>query len=107
MMLVLPFLAGRSGGGAGALFLALGKAVLVVISVLVLARTVVPRVLAEILKTRSRELFLIAVILVGALTALGTAAAGAAVALGALLAGPGLSEAGYGPQARAEVLPVR
>src|SRR5213592_4456742 len=53
MMLVLPFLAGRSGGGAGALFLALGKAVLVVISVLVLARTVVPRVLAEILKTRS------------------------------------------------------
>src|SRR5207249_41771 len=45
MMLVLPFLAGRSGGGAGALFLALGKAVLVVISVLVLARTVVPRAL--------------------------------------------------------------
>jgi len=33
MMLVLPFLAGRSGGGAGALLLALGKAVLVVISV--------------------------------------------------------------------------
>src|SRR5438034_1360011 len=40
MMLVLPFLAGRSGGGAGALFLALGKAVLVVISVLVLAGVV-------------------------------------------------------------------
>src|SRR5437773_628477 len=86
MMLVLPFLAGRSGGGAGALFLALGKAVLVVISVLVLARTVVPRALAEILKTRSRELFLIAVILVGTLTALGTAAAGASLALGAFLA---------------------
>src|SRR6266446_3030321 len=42
MMLVLPFLAGRSGGGAGALLLALGKAVLVVISVLVLARIFVP-----------------------------------------------------------------
>src|SRR3989449_7324466 len=54
---------------------------LVVISVLVLARTVVPRALAEILKTRSRELFLIAVILVGTLTALGTAAAGASLAL--------------------------
>src|SRR2546428_160073 len=65
MMLVLPFLAGRSGGGAGALFLALGKAVLVVISVLVLARTLVPRALAEILKTRSRGLFLIAVLLGG------------------------------------------
>src|SRR5207247_981419 len=98
MMLVLPFLAGRSGGGAGALFLALGKAVLVVISVLVLARTVVPRALAEILKTRSRELFLIAVILVGTLTALGTAAVGPAV-MGysgrvALLAGLAVSQIG-------------
>src|SRR5260370_24497103 len=82
MMLVLPFLAGRSGGGAGALLLALGKAVLVVISVLVLARTVVPRILAEILKTRSRELFLIAVILIGTLTALGPAAAAAPRPLG-------------------------
>src|SRR5467141_4830857 len=52
MMLVLPFLAGRPGGGAGALLLALGKAVLVVISVLVLARTVVPRALSVILRTR-------------------------------------------------------
>src|SRR6266581_4359989 len=107
MMLVLPFLAGRSGGGAGALFLALGKAVLVVISVLVLARTVVPRALAEILKTRSRELFLIAVILVGTLTALGTAAAGASLALGAFLAGLVIAESDYGHQAMAELLPFR
>src|SRR5205823_253659 len=106
MMLVLPFLAGRSGGGAGALLLALGKAVLVVISVLVLARTVVPRVLAEILKTRSRELFLIAVILVGTLTALGTAAAGASLALGAFLAGRVVSESDYGHQAMADLLPI-
>src|SRR5213594_5135086 len=107
MMLVLPFLAGRSGGGAGALFLALGKAVLVVISVLVLARTVVPRVLAEILKTRSRELFLIAVILVGTLTALGTEAVGASLALGAFLAGLVISESDYAHQAMAELLPFR
>src|SRR5204862_4779522 len=107
IMLALPFLAGRSGGGAGALFLALGKAVLVVISVLVLARTVVPRVLAEILKTRSRELFLIAVILVGTLTALGTAAAGASLALGAFLAAPVISEPDDGHPATAELLPFR
>jgi len=107
MMLVLPFLAGRSDGGAGALFLALGKAVLVVISVLVLARTVVPRALTEILKTRSRELFLIAVILIGTLTALGTAAAGASLALGAFLAGLVISESDYGHQAMAELLPFR
>src|SRR6266550_3515491 len=93
--------------GAGVLFLALGKAVLVVISVLVLARTVVPRALAEILKTRSRELFLIAVILVGTLTALGTAAAGASLALGAFLAGLVIWESDDGHKAMAELLPFR
>ena len=106
-MLVLPLLAGRSDGGTRALLLALGKAVLVVIGVIVLARTLVPRVLAEILKTRSRELFLIAVILVGTLTALGTAAAGASLALGAFLAGLVISESDYGHQAMAELLPFR
>src|SRR5207245_6678143 len=80
---------------------------LVVAGVLVLARTVVPRVLSEIVKTRSRELFLIAVILVGTLTALGTAAAGASLALGAFLAGLVISESDYGHQAMAELLPFR
>src|SRR6059036_1353327 len=107
MMLVLPFLAGRAAGGPSGLLLALGKAVLVVIGVLVVARTVVPRALAEILKTRSRELFLIAIILLGTLTALGTAAAGASLALGAFLAGLVISESDYGHQAMAELLPFR
>src|ERR1041384_7666645 len=60
MMLVLPYLAGGSGGGAGVAW-ALTKAGLVVAGVLVLARTVVPRALSEIVKTRSRELFLVQV----------------------------------------------
>ena len=107
MMLVLPFLAGQSTGGATGLLFALAKAGLVVIGVLVLARTIVPRALSEILKTRSRELFLIAVILVGTLTALGTAAAGASLALGAFLAGLVISESDYGHQAMAELLPFR
>ena len=107
MMLVLPFLAGQASGGVVGLVIALGKAVLVVIGVLVLARSVVPRGLALILQTRSRELFLIAVILVGTLTALGTAAAGASLALGAFLAGLVISESDYGHQAMAELLPFR
>src|SRR5881397_683755 len=107
MMLVLPFLAGRAAGGPSGLLLALGKAALVVVGVILAARTVVPRALAEILKTRSRELFLIAVILVGTLTALGTAAAGASLALGPFLAGLVISESDYGHQAMAELLPFR
>ena len=107
IMLVLPFLAGKSEGGVIGLLVALGKAALVVVGVVLAARTVVPRALREILKTRSRELFLIAVILIGTLTALGTAAAGASLALGAFLAGLIISESDYGPQALAELMPFR
>jgi monovalent cation:H+ antiporter-2, CPA2 family len=107
IMLVLPFLAGKAAGGVGGLLLALGKAALVVVGVILAARTIVPRVLTEILKTRSRELFLIAVILIGTLTALGTAGAGASLALGAFLAGLIISESDYGNQALAELMPFR
>jgi K+:H+ antiporter len=107
IMLIMPFLAGKAGGGIAGLFVALGKATLVVVGVIIAARTIVPRVLKEILKTRSRELFLIAVILIGTITALGTAAAGASLALGAFLAGLIISESDYGNQALAELMPFR
>jgi len=107
IMLLLPFLAGTAAGGPLGLAIALGKAVLVVVGVLVAARTLVPRALTEIVKTRSRELFLIAVILIGTLTALGTAAAGASLALGAFLAGLVISESDYAHQALAELMPFR
>jgi CPA2 family monovalent cation:H+ antiporter-2 len=107
IMLLLPFLAGTARGGAAGLLLALGKAGLVVVGVIVAARTVVPRALTVVLKTRSRELFLIAVILIGTLTALGTSAAGASLALGAFLAGLVISESDYAHQAMAELLPFR
>src|SRR2546428_469069 len=49
----------------------------------------------------------LAVILVGTLTALGPAAAGASLAVGAFLAGLVISESDYGHQAMAELLPFR
>jgi CPA2 family monovalent cation:H+ antiporter-2 len=107
IMLLLPFLAGRASGGAAGLALALAKAAAIVVGVVVLARAVVPRLFAEIVKTRSRELFLIATILLGTLTALGTAEAGASLALGAFLAGLVISESDYGHQALVELLPFR
>ena len=53
IMLALPFLAGRAGGGGAQLALALGKAALIVIGVTILARTVVPPLLTE--SPRARE----------------------------------------------------
>jgi monovalent cation:H+ antiporter-2, CPA2 family len=107
IMLFVPFLAGTAHGGVAGVALALGKAAVIVAGVLVASRLVVPRLLQEILKTRSRELFLITIILLVTLTALGTAAAGASLALGAFLAGLVLSESDYGHQALAELLPFR
>ena len=107
IMLLVPFLAGTAKGGAVGMAVALGKAALIVVGVIVAARLLVPRLLREILKTRSRELFLISIILLVTLTALGTAAAGASLALGAFLAGLVLSESDYGHQALAELLPFR
>jgi K+:H+ antiporter len=107
IMLLLPFLAGTATGGISAVAIALLKAALVVTVVLVAARTIVPRLIDEILKTRSRELFLIAIILIGSFTAIGTAAAGASLALGAFLAGLVISESDYAHQAMAELLPFR
>src|SRR2546430_821145 len=79
MMLVLPFLAGAADGegGAAGLAWALAKAGLVVAGVLVLARTVVPRGVSEIVQTRRRGVVPIAGIPGRTLTALGPAAAGA------------------------------
>jgi len=107
IMVVLPFLAGTADGGPVALLAAVGKAALVVAAVVVGARTVVPRIISEILKTRSRELFLIAILVLGAVTALATAAVGASLALGAFLAGLVISESDYAHQAMAELLPLR
>ncbi len=107
IMVILPFLAGTAEGGPAALLAAVGKAALVVVGVVVGARTVVPRIISEILKTRSRELFLIAILVLGAVTALATAAAGASLALGAFLAGLVISESDYAHQAMAELLPLR
>jgi CPA2 family monovalent cation:H+ antiporter-2 len=81
IMLLLPFLQGKRRAASSDVG-GIGQAALVVVGVILAARTVVPRVLVVILRTRSRELFLIAVILIGTLTALGTAAAGASLALG-------------------------
>src|SRR5438046_9728834 len=52
-------------------------------------------------------MFASTIILLRTLTALGTAAAGASLALGAFLAGLVLSESDYGHQALAELLPFR
>ncbi len=86
---------------------ALGKAVAVIAAVVVVARYLFPIVLAGILRTRSKELFLIASVFMFLGTAWVTSTAGISLALGSFLAGLILSESEYGHQIFAEVRPFR
>ena len=108
MMLLVPVLGGR-GGGSPAIdaMLALGKAAAVVVATLTVARRVVPRVLDMVDRTRSREVFLLAVLVICLGTAWLTSLAGLSLALGAFMAGMVLAESDYAHRALGEVMPLR
>jgi monovalent cation:H+ antiporter-2, CPA2 family len=105
-MLLVPALGGNSGG-AVEIMLTLIKATLVVIAVLFSAKWAVPRILHQIVSTRSRELFVITIIVVSLGTALLTSKLGLSLALGAFLAGVVISESEYAAQAVSDILPFK
>jgi CPA2 family monovalent cation:H+ antiporter-2 len=105
-MILLPLLAGAGAGPTGAL-LAVGKAALVLVGTVVLARWVVPRVFELVVSTRSRELFALAVILLCLGTAFLAGLAGLSLALGAFLGGVVVSGSPYAQQVLGEIKPLR
>ncbi len=107
MMLLVPVLAGGGGGIGRALGAFAVKAVLILALVLVLGRWVVPRLLARVVGTRSRDMFLLAVVTLCLAVAWAAAGAGLSLALGAFLAGLVISESEYSHQALADILPFR
>ncbi|MGE5275938.1 MAG: cation:proton antiporter [Acidobacteriota bacterium] len=107
MMLLVDPLSGGRGLGAGALLLALGKAAATVAVTFFVARRLVPRFLALVVRTRHKELFTVAVLILIFGTALATSKAGLSLALGAFLAGLIVSESEFGHQAVADVAPFR
>ena len=85
----------------------LAKAILLVFLILVGARVLVPRLLIGVVRSRSRELFVITIILVCLGIAWLCSLAGLSLAIGAFIAGLIISESEYSHQAMAEVLPFR
>ena len=107
MMLITPLLAERGSEGVGVVFVTLGQSAALVIMIVVTARVIVPKILELIVRTRSRELFLLTVVVLGLGTAWLTSLAGLSLALGAFIAGLLISESEYSHQALADVLPFR
>jgi len=98
------------GGAAGTAWQAatkIGVSVVVVTALVIGGRVVIPRLLAQVAKVRSRELFTLSIVFLAVGAAFVTQAFGLSLALGAFLAGLVISESDYGTQALSDVIPFR
>ncbi len=106
MMLFTPLLAGVGNGLQDVLEVSV-KTVAVVVVAHYGARFLVPWIFGQVVRTRSRELFLLTVIFISFGIAWVTALVGLSLALGAFIAGLAISESEYSHQALGDIMPFR
>jgi len=106
MVLVVPML-GKGGGSTAEILWALGKALALILTVLLLARRLMPKLLERVALTCSEELFLLTVIAICFGTAWLTSTAGVSLSLGAFLAGLLVSESRFSHHAFGEIMPLQ
>lgn len=107
MLLFTPLMAGESTNLWASIIGLLLKSAAVLAFTIFLARHVVPRVMYEVAKTNSKELFLLVTITLCFAIAFLTSVAGLSLALGAFIAGLIISESEYSYQATSVILPFR
>ena len=107
MILFTPFIAGQTqnvGVTAGWLIL---KIILVIFVVLYGGRYLIPKVVDLVARTKSKELFIMTIMLICFAVAWATHTLGLSLALGAFFAGLIISESDYKHQAAGNILPFR
>jgi len=108
ILVLLPAILGGDGNPLPTIGLALLKTVIFVGLILVVGAKVMPWLLTRIAHTRSRELFILAVVALALGTALSAGELfGVSLALGAFLAGVVVGESDVSHQVGAEILPFR
>jgi len=107
MMLLLPLLAGAAGNPLASIGILLAKGIGVVLLALVSTKVVVPWLLHQIARTRSRELFVLCIVALCLGIAWITSSIGLSLGLGAFLAGLIISESEYSHYALGGILPFR
>ena len=107
MMLMTPFLAGDSANPVSALIILTAKGLGIILLVIVSTRWLVPNLLYQVARTRSRELFILSIAVICLTTAWLTSTAGLSLALGAFLAGLIISESEYSHQALGNIIPFK
>jgi CPA2 family monovalent cation:H+ antiporter-2 len=106
MMIILPQL-NNPAVGLPALGFAALKAGLFITGMILLGTRLLPRLMTDIAKLGSRELFLLAITAIGLGVGYLTHMVGLSFAFGAFVAGMVLSESDYGHQALSDIIPLR
>jgi len=106
MVLLTPILAG-SQRGFGGIAEVIAKTVVVILAAHYGSRFLVPWIFRQVVRTRSRELFILTIIVIGLGTAWLTSRAGLSLALGAFIAGLAISESEYSHQVLSDTIPFR
>ncbi len=106
-MALLAVLAAGGAGDPAAAAAAVGKALAGMAALLLAGRYVAPRLFAHAARSGSREVFSLLVVFLLLGTAWLASRFGLSLAMGAFLAGLILAESDYGPQALAEIIPVK
>ncbi|MBE0711309.1 MAG: cation:proton antiporter, partial [Candidatus Aminicenantes bacterium] len=107
MIALVPVLANAGSVSAGAIALRFGLSAAAIAAVFAVARFLMPRVLHLVVRTRIREVFLLATLFICLGMALLTSTFGLSLALGAFLAGVILAESDYSHQVVSDVLPFK
>ncbi|MFY9585714.1 MAG: cation:proton antiporter [Candidatus Acidiferrales bacterium] len=107
LTILLPALGSLTGSRFFGVGLALGKSLLILALLAFIASKMVPRLMAQVARTRNQELYLLVALALGFATAAVTQALGLSLALGAFLAGMVISESPYAHQTFAQLLPLR
>ena len=107
MMLILPLLGGVIHENPESILWLVAEEIGVILLIILAAKWFVPWALLKVTQTRSRELFLLAIVMIGLAVAWLTQAAGLSLALGAFMAGLVISESEYSHQALGNILPFR
>ncbi len=107
MIALVPVLANAGAVSVGSVALRFGLSAAAVAAVFLLARRLMPSVLHLVVRTRIREVFLLATLFLCLGMALLTSSLGLSLALGAFLAGVLLAESEYSHQVVSDVLPLK
>jgi len=107
MIALVPVLANAESVSPGAIALRFGLSAAVVAAVFVAARFLMPVLMHLVVKTRIREVFLIATLFLCLGMAVLTSSLGLSLALGAFLAGVLMAESEYSHQIVSDILPFK